>query len=112
MPWVLTGCSFGSIIGRRCAYPARVNCQAPTNCTFRDASTDRQDEQILGSSRAWRADAPRSGAIHIWRTVLSAMIPVSEELKAVISADELAARRSFSSRTFKGDSSRDAPCCK
>jgi 4'-phosphopantetheinyl transferase len=34
-------------------------------------------------------------AIHIWRTALSAITPVSEELKEVISADELARSETF-----------------
>jgi 4'-phosphopantetheinyl transferase len=34
-------------------------------------------------------------AIHIWRTALSAITPVSEELKAVISVDELARSEKF-----------------
>jgi hypothetical protein len=67
-------------------------------------STDRRNEQILDffpsieelQTRILRTRVPLvRDAIHIWRTALSAITPVSEELKAVISADELLRSEKF-----------------
>jgi hypothetical protein len=64
---------------------------SPNKCTFRDAhfnrSVKRTDLGVL-PEHGRRMPLARD-AIHIWRTVLPAMIPVSEELKAAISADEV-----------------------
>jgi 4'-phosphopantetheinyl transferase len=90
---------------RRCALPTRVIAKPPKlHIEGTLISTDRRNEQILEffpsieelQTRILRTRVPLAqDAIHIWRTALSAITPVSEELKAVISADELTRSEKF-----------------